>query len=225
MTKQTKSISINVLSALIVLMSLFNGIIGGTTAWFTAEHKNGIYIQMEIGDLKLKLYKTSVAANNLVYTYEENESMGEANQSFVPLAGEIKPDEFNSLVIILSNEDAGSASMYIRYKLEMYRRSQGDEPDLLVPIDITQYVPTGSGANRFRAHSDGYCYYQTATGASAGSYSSSYNARLLKNETAQLFTGFTVPYSSFLDRTGNLIDGSDSLYIKLTVEASVTSGF
>ena len=224
MFKQTKSLSINILSALIVLMSVFIGIIGGANAWFTTEHKNGIYIQMEIGDLKLKLYKNSVVQSNLIYTYDDNEDMNESDKSYVPLSGEIQPDTFNNLVIILSNEDAGSASMYVRYKLEMYRRSRGTDPDELVPINITQYVPA-SGENRFRAHSDGYCYYQTSTGASAGSYSSSNNAKLAKNQNVQLFTGFTVPYSSFIDRIGNLIDGSDSLYIKLTIEASVSSGF
>lgn len=225
MKKQTKSISINVLSALIVLMSLLIGIVGSANAWFTAEHKNGIYIQMEIGDLKLKLYKNSVAKSNLIYTYEENQEVEEANKSFIPLSGEIQPDIFNSLDIILSNEDAGSASMYVRYKLEMYRRSYETEADKLVPINVTQYVPTNNSENRFRTHSDGYCYYQTATGATAQTYSSSNNAKLSKNTIAQLFTGFTVPYSSFIDENGKLIDGSDSLYLKLTIEASVLPGF
>ena len=238
MIKKTKSISINILSVFIILMCLLIGVVGNTNAWFTSEHQNGIQIVVDVGDLKLKLYQNSIDenGNNLVYTYEENTE--NETDKYVSLSKEIVPDVSNSLTLILSNEDKGSASMYVRFKFELYLRNRGTTADTKIASTISGYTAQASDKDGFRYNSaDGYYYYQSSTGASSTSFSNDYNTKLEKTKNATLLTSFTVPYigmtdydgttflPGFVDASGNLVNGSETLYIKLTVEASVTTTF
>lgn len=242
MSKKTKNISINVLSVFIILVCLLFAVVGETNAWFTAEHQNGIQIVVDVGVLKLKVYQNSIDDNNQIYTNEDN--VKESTSKYVNLGGEVLPDTVVPLTLLLSNQDKGSASMYVRFKFEIFARGRDATDDRLVASTISgftpaTYVSAGNAGNQkgFRYNSaDGYYYYQSAEGASVANFSSTYNAKMVKNEYATLLTGFTIPYEGyttasgefipgFLDEEGNFINGSESIYIKLTVEAGINSTF
>ena len=57
MIKNKSTISINILSVLIILMSVFIAVVGSTNSWFTSKQENGVQIIINVGDLKLNLYQ------------------------------------------------------------------------------------------------------------------------------------------------------------------------
>ena len=212
MIKKTSSISINVLSAFVILLCLLLGVVNPVNAWFTDSHKNGVKIVVDIGDLKLKVYQNSKATANEIFTNEDNVA-NETNQ-YVTLSGEIKPDTAVGLTLILSNEDQGSASMYVRYKFELYRRTQ--TTDVLLTTNLAGFTAQSTTQKGFKLNTtDGYYYYKDTTGA---------NALFEKNATATMMTSFTVPYSAFVDQNGTMLAADcDTVYIKLIIDASVAN--
>lgn len=221
MTRKSTTISINVLSVLIILISVFVGVVGHSNAWFSAEHKDGVQIIVQVGDLKLSLYQDSIDINNIIYTYEDNDKLTENAKKYVTFSEEteILPDVPVALTLILANEDAGSASMYVRYKLELYAR--GGNKDTLIPIKLI-----GNNENfelKPLAQDDvnsGYYYYKESTATT------SKNGLFAQNEEGEgvvLLTHFKIEFSSLLDENGNLLNiNSETIYLKLTVDASLT---
>ena len=118
------------------------------------------------------------------------------------------------LTLILSNEDQGSASMYVRYKFELYKRTQ--TTDVLLTTTLAGYTAQSSSQKGFKLNTtDGYYYYKDTAGA---------NTLFEKNATATMMTSFTVPYSAFVDQNGTmLISDCDTVYIKLIIDASVAN--
>lgn len=221
MIKKTKAISINVLSVFVILICLCVGMVGSVNAWFTDTHKEGIQIVVDVGDLKLKVYQNSISDANEIFTNEtnkDNETDTNANTSaqYVTLSGEIVPDTPVGLTLILANKDAGSASMYVRYKFELYKR--GTASDVKIETIITGFTAQSSTQKGFvRNEEDGYYYYKDTAGA---------NTLFEKNKEATLLTSFTVPYSQFVDSNGTMIlNGSETIYVKLVVDASISSTF
>ncbi|MBQ8615092.1 MAG: hypothetical protein IJ415_00805 [Clostridia bacterium] len=215
MIKRKSSISINIISALIILVSLFIGIIGQTNAWFTAEHKNGVQIIVNVGDLKLNLYQKLSGATDLtpVYTYDENNKETTTEKKYITLDKKIIPDEQVDLELILKNEDAGSASMYLRFKFELYAR--GLEEDTLIPTTLVGTNPSFNYVEPVEGDvNSGYYYYQDGDE----------NILFTKDSSVSLMTDFVVEYEDLFNDSGTLLNiASETLYIKLTIDASITN--
>lgn len=212
MTKRKNSISINIVSVLIVLMSLFIGVVGKTNAWFTAEHKNGVEIVVQVGALSLSLYqRIDESTTNLVYSYAENAELAEANKKYVQFNGRIIPDVPNTLHLYIANDDPKSVPMYVRYKFEIFAR--GETYDTEIPVQIEGFIAwSASQAGMKFDESSGFYYYKSADGN---------NALLEKSASQVLMTSFKINYSDMVDASGNLkFASSESIYIKLTVEGS-----
>lgn len=192
--------------------------VGKTNAWFTSMHKDGVQIIVNIGDLKLNLYQ-KFAENDLraVYTYKENNKDGATEQKYVSLSQKIVPDELVGLHLVLKNEDAGSSAMYLRFKFELYAR--GEDEDVLIATSLDgvdahfEYKEYSAGDVN-----SGFYYYKEST------EKNSKNDQFEQNTTGiNLMTYFKVEFESLVDASGNLINiSSETVYIKLTIDASVT---
>lgn len=228
MLKQTKSISINIISVFIILVCLSLGLVGPTNAWFTDNHKDGILIGVTVSNLNLKLFQITKNAQNQdveteIYTHLKNETNETDDDSatttqYIELDGKISPDEAVTLNLKLKNSDRGQSTMYVKFKFELYLR--GMTADTLVPTTITGFTEPTATSKGFVKGANDYYYYKTSSAQDAG------NALFLKDESAMLMTSFTVPLSSFVDNNGDLlIKNSDTVYIKVIVEASEFENF
>ena len=223
MIKRTKSISINIISVLIILVCLSLGVLGSTNAWFTDTFKQGVQIEIVVANLNLRVYQKEGTTEREINTIAENTKVetdndNSTNPQYVSVSGEFEPDVPVGLQLILKNEDIGSASMYVRFKLQMFKR--GVSSDVEVPIEVGgNGILEGytKGFMKVAGDSSGYYYYQDSTKT---------NVTFDTGETAIMMQNFTVPYTSFIDSAGNmLITGSDTVYLKLTVEASINNDF
>lgn len=218
MIKNKSKISINILSAFIILISLFMGVVGNTNAWFTSKHQDGIEIIFNVGDIRLKLYQIIGESKNEILTNEDNETASLENKQYIAIDGPIIPGEENALILQLENKELGSAAMYIRYKFELYARvstTANVTEDVLIPTTMVGGDAWSNGSVGFKyKESDGYYYYKNTTGA--------INEKLPHNQSAQLMEAFIVDYD-FIYNNGNLnIASSDALYIVLTIDASLS---
>lgn len=214
MFKKSKSISINILSVFIILVCLLLSCVGFTNAWFTSESQNGVKIIVEIGTLKLNLYQNIEGTNTQILTNQDN--LTSTSPQYVVLNEVIGPDEEIELVLTLANEDTGSASMYLRYKFEIYAR--GTNSDTLIVSTIDGYSKQSSTQKGFVFNEDdGYYYYKDTSGE---------NTLFQKGTTERIMESFTIPYNSFIndDATLKLVN-SETIYIKLTVDASSSKTF
>jgi len=210
MTKKSTTISINILSVFIILVCFCIGVVGYTNSWFSTTQKNGVQIIVDVGEMKLQLYQKLATQTNTIYTYDENQENGTTN--YVVLDDEIIPDVLTDLNLVLSNEDRGSASMFLRFKFELFVR--GVSVDRSIPIEIEGFAQPGESSNGFvKRIVDGetYYYYQNDNGT---------NEKFEKGATEiSLLTGFKVTYDTVLNNS-YLSSGSESVYIKLTIDAS-----
>ena len=197
------------------------GAVNGTNAWFTAKHNNGVQIEVDVGNLKLKVYQNTIADANEIYSNALNETyetdnVGTTNPKYVTLGGEIVPGEPIDLVLILANKDAGSTSMFVKFKFELYVRGV-DGDTLLNNVSIAGYDEPTETAGGFVKNANGYYYYQDNAGN---------NKLLNRTEDAVMLKAFTVPVDCFMNDDGTMVyTNSESVYIKLTVDASVNSTF
>ena len=215
MTRKKTSISINLLSVLIILMSVFIGIVGQTNSWFTASHENGVQIIVNVGDLKLNLYQKIGSNENIVYSYAENDKETTTEKKYITLSQAILPDEQVDLQLILKNEDLGSASMYLRFKFELF--ACGADSDRLIP---TELIGVDEGfilrEEILNDVNSGY-YYYSEDGTTCGLFKQN-------TEGVNLMTDFVVNYEDMFSDSGELLNiASETLYVKLTVDASVNS--
>lgn len=217
MIKKKSNISINILSALIILISLFIGVVGNTNAWFTSKHQDGIEIIFNVGDIRLKLYQIKAGESDRELT-DLNSAEENAEKQYISLSGPIIPGEENSLTLELRNTEPGSAAMYVRYKFELYARvstTADVTKDELIPTEMTGGNAWSQTAIGFKYNeSDGYYYYKATNGTT--------NVKLPYNETAKLMEAFVVDYD-YVYNNGNLrLTSSDALYIVLTVDAQLS---
>ena len=219
MKKQTTSISINILSVLVILMCVLLASLGTTNAWFTYERKEGVLVEIQVGALKLNVYQNLKGVETKLLTTTDNENPNTEKKQYVELEKTIEPDIPVDLVLTIKNEDPGSASMYVRFKFELYAR--GVSSDKQIDVEINDFTSPSTEENNVHdgfVLNEGYYYYKDSTGA--------VNAPFKRGATATLMQSFTVPYSSFMDSIGNmLLSNSDTLYIKLIVDASVSQNF
>lgn len=212
MIKKTKDISINILSVFIILISLFLTCFTVTNAWFTSTHQDGVEIVVNIGDLKLSLYQEISSTDVKIFTNSENSKS--TTPKYIELNDVVHPDEDVGLILKLANEDPGSTSMYIRFKFELYIR--GVAADTLLPCKIKEFDKPTSTSNGF-TYKDGYYYYTNSSGE---------NVEFARGDSATIMESFNVSYSDFINTDGSFkIINSDSLYIKLTVDASAIEIF
>lgn len=227
MMKKSKSISINILSAIIILTCLLLGLVTPTNAWFTDSHQDGIYINVQVSNLNFKLYQHIDGEDVEIYTYEKNteyetDNKDDTNTQFVELDGKISPDENVALQLKLKNEDKGETSVFIRFRLQLMAR--GIAEDTEIPINLIDYTaPTASTpgfvkGDASKGEDANYYYYKESNLETAG------YAKFEQNAEAYILQSFNVPYSSFFDETGNMIiKNSETVYIKLVIEEYASS--
>ena len=223
MIKRTKNISINIISVFVILITVLLACVSSTNAWFTQTKQNGIKVEVVVANLNLQLYQTINSSEVKILTTVKNseyetDDKDSTQPQYLTLSGKIMPDEFVPITLTLKNEDAGTSSMYVRFKMELYRRTiNGDE---FVPIEIMAGgIPNGktAGFGLKNDDSSGYCYYQN---------NQQINTMFEKETSAIMLTQFKVPYTSFIDANGNmLIVDSETCYIKIIVEASLYQDF
>ena len=199
-----------IISSFIILACLLFPILK-TNAWFTSGDNQQVQIILEISNINLQVYQKlsgESGEGTLIKTYEENDE--EQEKSYINLTDssnnavrEILPNTEYSLNLTLKNADTGSASVFVRYKIEMFING---ETDTLIDLNIIgASAPNGATAG-FELDSDGYYYYRNSSG----------NQRYQSQANLNMLTAFSIPYSEFIDITNNI--NADSVKLVVTIE-------
>ena len=199
-----------IISSFIILACLLFPILK-TNAWFTSGDNQQVQIILEISNINLQVYQKlsgESGEGTLIKTYEENDE--EQEKSYINLTDssnnavrEILPNTEYSLNLTLKNGDTGSASVFVRYKIEMFING---ETDTLIDLNIIgASAPNGATAG-FELDSDGYYYYRNSSG----------NQRYPSQANLNMLTAFSIPYSEFIDITNNI--NADSVKLVVTIE-------
>lgn len=199
-----------IISSFIILACLLFPILK-TNAWFTSGDNQQVQIILEISNINLQVYQKlsgESGEGTLIKTYEENDK--EQEKSYINLTDssnnavrEILPNTEYSLNLTLKNADTGSASVFVRYKIEMFING---ETDTLIDLNIIgASAPNGATAG-FELDSDGYYYYRNSSG----------NQRYPSQANLNMLTAFSIPYSEFIDITNNI--NADSVKLVVTIE-------
>ena len=199
-----------IISSFIILACLLFPILK-TNAWFTSGDNQQVQIILQISNINLQVYQKLPGESEegtLIKTYEEN--IAEQEKSYINLTDssnnvvrEILPNTEYSLNLTLKNADTGSASVFVRYKIEMFING---ETDTLIDLNIIgASAPNGATAG-FELDSDGYYYYRN----------SSANQRYPSQANLNMLTAFSIPYSEFIDITNNI--NADSVKLVVTIE-------
>ena len=216
MLKKTKSISLNILSIFTILISLLCAIVGSSSSWFTSQHNKGIKLVVTVNDLNLHVFQARKAGNVELKTKLENANANETSPEYIEYEGDsglIEPDGDYGLNLYISNSEAGTPAIYVRFKFFVY--ANGVDIDTNMPCTVSGADAT-AGAKGF-VYSNGYYYLKESSAANAK------NATVAQGTTQTLFTHFNVPLSSFMDDNGSfVINGGETLKFELQIEASVT---
>lgn len=199
-----------IISSFIILACLLFPILK-TNAWFTSGDNQQVQIILEISNINLQVYQKlpgESGEGTLIKTYEENDE--EQEKSYINLTDssnnvvrEILPNTEYSLNLTLKNADTGSASVFVRYKIEMFING---ETDTLIDLNIIgASAPNGATAG-FELDSDGYYYYRNSSG----------NQRYPSQANLNMLTAFSIPYSEFIDITNDI--NADSVKLVVTIE-------
>ena len=199
-----------IISSFIILACLLFPILK-TNAWFTSGDNQQVQIILQISNINLQVYQKlsgESGEGTLIKTYEENDE--EQEKSYINLTDssnnvvrEILPNTEYSLNLTLKNADTGSASVFVRYKIEMFING---ETDTLIDLNIIgASAPNGATAG-FELDSDGYYYYRNSSG----------NQRYPSQANLNMLTAFSIPYSEFIDITNNI--NADSVKLVVTIE-------
>ncbi len=199
-----------IISSFIILACLLFPILK-TNAWFTSGDNQQVQIILQISNINLQVYQKlsgESGEGTLIKTYEENDE--EQETSYINLTDssnnavrEILPNTEYSLNLTLKNADTGSASVFVRYKIEMFING---ETDTLIDLNIIgASAPNGATAG-FELDSDGYYYYRNSSG----------NQRYPSQANLNMLTAFSIPYSEFIDITNNI--NADSVKLVVTIE-------
>ena len=207
---KSRNLIIWIISSFIILACLLFPILK-TNAWFTSGDNQQVQIILEISNINLQVYQKlsgESGEGTLIKTYEENDE--EQEKSYINLTDssnnvvrEILPNTDYSLNLTLKNADTGSASVFVRYKIEMFING---ETDTLIDLNIIgASAPNGATAG-FELDSDGYYYYRNSSG----------NQRYPSQANLNMLTAFSIPYSEFIDITNNI--NADSVKLVVTIE-------
>ena len=199
-----------IISSFIILACLLFPILK-TNAWFTSGDNQQVQIILEISNINLQVYQKlpgESGEGTLIKTYEENDE--EQEKSYINLTDssnnvvrEILPNTDYSLNLTLKNADTGSASVFVRYKIEMFING---ETDTLIDLNIIGASASNGATAGFELDSDGYYYYRNSSG----------NQRYPSQANLNMLTAFSIPYSEFIDITNNI--NADSVKLVVTIE-------
>ena len=199
-----------------------------TNAWFSYTNFKGVEIVAQIGMLDLKLYQQIESESYEILTNDVNSK--ESKKQYVQINGVINPDDEIDLILTLKNEDPGSTSMYVKFKFEIYAR--GVTNDILVPTEISGIQKPNENANGFVLdESSGFYYLKNNAGNNvvlrgAKELSKDTGSEVTVGEEIRLMEKFKIPFSSFVNASGGFIfSNSETVYIKLTVIASIVENF
>ncbi len=202
--------------------------VGKTNSWFSYSNFKGVEIVAQIGILDLKLYQQIGGNTNEILTNEVNSE--ESKKQFVQISGVINPDEEKDLILILKNQDPGSTSMYVKFKFEIYAR--GVTQDTLIPTEISGFAKPSDSANGFVLDEEsGFYYLKNNSGdnvvlRSAKELTKETGTAVAVGEEIKLMEKFKIPFSSYVAANGNFKHtNSETIYIKLTVIASIVKDF
>ena len=206
MWKSKKSLSINILSAMVILISLFTCSFYGVNSWFSQTHNNGIEIFVDLADLMINVYQKEGGTNRLLTPMLEP-----GNESYVNLSGKIIPDQSVALEMVLGNDEAGSSPVFVRFKFNLYVR--GVDQDQVISTQISGYVQQSASSEGFKYNDDdGYYYYSDKQGNPT---------KLASGSTVGMMNSFVVAYEDLLN-SGQLSNlNGDLVYIVLTVDANI----
>lgn len=207
MLKKEKSLSINILSVLLILISLFACYFYGVNAWFSQTHNNGVEIYIDFADLMINVYQKENGNNRLITPISETDS-----PSFINLSGGIVPDEEKSLELILGNDNAGSSPVFVRFKFELYVR--GVEQDKCIASEIYGVDAQTATSEGFKFDEEtGYYYYSDKAGNPT---------KVASGAIVTMMTGFIVDYENLL-ASGDLFNlSSESMYVVFTIDANLS---
>ena len=215
MIKNKSTISINVLLVLVILISLFMGIVSPANAWFKANHADGVQIIVNIGDVKLKLYQIKGENSELVNSNDENSSPNTTEKKYIDLDGPIAPDIPVELNLRLDNQEEGSAGMYVKFKFEIFVR--GVDRDQSIPVTVTgvdSWSETNAG---FKYNAEDKYYYYCDEEGNNKKFEYGVDSSLM------LMNSFTIKTEDMFDQNGNAkFVLSESIYIKLNVKAGIS---
>ena len=213
MNKRNSTISINIVSALIILISLFIGVVGYTNAWFSAGHSNGVQILINVGDIKLKLYQLDANDNRRELTNTNiQDGEGETtNKEYIELSDSIAPGTPIELKLQLENKEVGSSAMYVRFKFQLFAR--GLDEDTEIPVTIASDNSWSSTQEGFKLNTSDNYYYYCATNGS--------HTKMAYNTNVMLINSFTIELADMYDNGELQYTSSESLYIKLSVDADL----
>lgn len=206
MWKTKKSLSINILSVMVILISLFACSFYGVNSWFSQSHNNGVEIFVDLADLMINVYQKEGGTNRLLTPMLEPEDV-----SYVNLSAKIIPDQAVGLEMILGNDEAGSSPVFVRFKFNLYVR--GVDQDREISTQIKGYLQQTASSEGFKYNEeDGYYYYSDKQGNPT---------KLASGATVSMMSGFVVDYDDMVN-SGQLSDlNGDLVYIVLTVDANI----
>ena len=206
MWKTKKSLSINILSVIVILISLFACSFYGVNSWFSQSHNNGVEIFVDLADLMINVYQKEGGTNRLLTPMLEPE-----NVSYVNLSAKIIPDQAVGLEMILGNDEAGSSPVFVRFKFNLYVR--GVDQDREMSTQIIGYLQQTASSEGFKYNEeDGYYYYSDKQGNPT---------KLASGATVSMMSGFVVGYDDMVN-SGQLSDlNGDLVYVVLTVDANI----
>ena len=146
MKRTSKSISITLILAFMLLACLLMQAVGVTGAWFTA---GGTKVVINIAGLGVKLYQDGVEIDP-----EDN-----TKQTYLNLEGEIAPDAQIPVNLTLSTSEP--SGVYVRYKFEVYALGQTATKITTTDIGYLQYVENTKIGFDIEAVSGYYYLYAT----------------------------------------------------------------
>ena len=201
-----KSLSINILSVMIILISLFACSFYGVNSWFSQTHNDGVEIFVDLADLMINVYQKEGGTNRLLTPMLEPE-----DASYVNLSGKIIPDQSVGLEMVLGNDEAGSSPVFVRFKFTLYVR--GVDQDQEISTQIGGYPQQTASSEGFKYNEeDGYYYYSDKQGNPT---------KLSSGLTVNMMTSFVVDYDDVMN-SGQLLNlNGDLVYVVLTVDANI----
>ncbi len=196
------------ISAILMLVALLCSV-NVTGAWFTAGDGLKIECTVTIGQFNLNIYQEIDGTKTKILSNTDNETAD--TKSYVDLTNaddsglrEILPDTTYDLVLWLKNEDKGTDSFNLRYKINLVACGKTTETRILNAI--------WAGNDTSFTLVNGWYYYGTSATA-LNEFSSSTELKMC--------TSFNIPYSEFYNNNFN----GENVKIEIVVECSDTTVF
>lgn len=213
--KNKRGLNLNILLAILTLLSLLLVSVSGVNAWFTSGYRDVLYIVTQVSDDKLTLYQKTKNGTNDVYTPLNTNALTIVDSRDKILL----PDSAYDLNVELRNEnDSASAELYIRFSFQVLVQTSEVINGQVVAKEISlkhNLTYNNTSFKKVVNNGDIYYYYQQNNA----------NALFSGNSKVTLFTKFSIPESEFLTNGEARFDGGENFKLLITVEGSSTSNF